>query len=64
MIHLLCSLGAYSNKNDFAALWRVLEEISGRRADRVQMESSGRVKMLEKQRFGASCVNPCERNTL
>jgi hypothetical protein len=64
MIQLLCSPGAYSNKNDFAALWRVLEEISGRRADRVQMESSGRVKMLEKQRFGASCVNSCERNTL
>jgi hypothetical protein len=25
---------------------------------------SERVKMLKKQRFGASCVNPCERNTL
>jgi len=28
------------------------------------MESSERVKMLEKQRCRAGCVNPCERNTL
>ena len=34
------------------------------RADRVQMEPFERVKMLEKQRHKAGCVNPCERNTL
>ena len=34
------------------------------RADDVQMESSERVKMLEKQRYRAGCVNPCEHNTL
>jgi hypothetical protein len=34
------------------------------RADRVQMESSERVKMLEKQSSRAGCVNPCERNHL
>jgi putative transport protein len=34
------------------------------RADRVQMESSERVKMLEKQSSRAGCVNLCERNTL
>jgi hypothetical protein len=34
------------------------------RADRVQMESSERVKMLEKQSSRAGCVNPCERNML
>jgi hypothetical protein len=34
------------------------------RADHVQMESSEGVKMLEKQRCRAGCVNPCERNTL
>jgi len=28
------------------------------------MESSGRVKMLEKQQHRAGCVNPCERNML
>jgi len=28
------------------------------------MESSERVKMLEKQRCRAGCVNPCERNPL
>jgi hypothetical protein len=28
-------------------------------ADRVQMESSERVKMLEKQRTRAGCVQPC-----
>ena len=28
------------------------------------MESSERVKMLEKQQCRACCVNPCERNTL
>jgi hypothetical protein len=34
------------------------------RADRVQMETSERVKMLEKQQHRAGCVNPCERNML
>jgi hypothetical protein len=34
------------------------------RADHVQMESSERVKMLEKQQCRVGCVNPCERNTL
>ncbi|MFO0402262.1 MAG: hypothetical protein ACK52P_11220, partial [Alphaproteobacteria bacterium] len=38
--------------------------LSGLRADRVQMESSERVKMLEKHSSGAGCVNPCERNML
>jgi hypothetical protein len=34
------------------------------RADRVQMESSGRVKMLAKQQHRAGCVNPGERKML
>ena len=34
------------------------------RADRVQMESSERVKMLGKQKPRACCVNACERSAL
>jgi hypothetical protein len=44
--------------------WLELLIESAARADHVQLESSERVKMLEKQRCRAGCVNPCERNTL
>jgi hypothetical protein len=44
--------------------FRFNEQAAGSRADRVQMESSERAKMLEKQRRRAGCINPCERNTL
>ena len=43
---------------------RFNEQAAGSRADHVQMESSERAKMLEKQRRRAGCINPCERNTL
>jgi len=34
------------------------------RADRDQMESADRVKMLAKQTHRADCVSPCKRNSL
>jgi hypothetical protein len=36
----------------------------GAGAERVQMEESERVKMLEKQQYRAGCGNPAEGNRL
>ena len=42
---------------------RIIRDLVNR-ADHVQMESSERVRMLEKQICRTSCVNSCERNML
>ena len=63
-LHIVGRWGDETDMMRLAAVQETVRPWTQLRANDVQMESSERVKMLEKQRGRACCVNPRERSML